>query len=201
MKKALSILVIVLMISTTLIACKSDDGQIMDGRSSSDNNKKTDVVETKDLSTDRPKTIESSDLKYFTLRFENNYGSYGMGDEWPSGYYNWEIDKRDGVYMMSLQVTFDSHLEMNYFEEVEESYMQGLCELIQEMKLPEYNGYYMTDNGNGKTYFLNARYTSGEELTIQAEGKVADTCVFDIPRLMEYAAIKTSNVSDDQSED
>ena len=196
MNRIMILITLIIPAAVMLLACSSNEGLVMDGNGG----KKYDpplVTKTEDLSTDRPKIIESSSLKYFELRFENNYGSYGLSDKWPSGYYQWKIEKRDGAFVMSVQDTYDSHLEMNYLEEVDEDYILGLADLMADMKLADNNGYYMKDNASDRTYYLNARYESGEELTIRAEGRSADNCVFDIPRLMDYAAIKTDETFQD----
>ena len=51
------------------------------------------LQEIKDLSTDAPKTIESTEITDFELYFYNDYGSYGLGDEWPSGRCDWQIER------------------------------------------------------------------------------------------------------------
>lgn len=103
----------------------------------------------------------------------------------------------DGDVPELTEDIYDSHLEMNYLEEVDEYYIRGLADLMADMKLAYNNGYYMKDNASDRTYYLNARYESGEELTIRAEGRSADNCFFDIPRLMDYAAIKTDETFQD----
>ena len=182
-----------LIISMFFSGCtQAADGNVMDGGDYILNDREGAVTE-KDLSDkDAPKTVESTELEQFKLRFANVYGSYGLDEKWPSGFYNWNIKKQDGTYYMSLQVMASSYLEMNYQEVVEEDYIKGLAKLIQDMDLAQYNGYYMTDNANSYEYYLYARYRSDESILIRAEGKVSGSCVFDIPALMEYAALKAA---------
>ena len=145
-------------------------------------------LEIRDLSKDAPKTIQSKEIKEFSLVFNNNGGSYGLPLEWQSGYYSWEIERRDGKYRMSFRIMGDSYVAMNFNEEVSEEYVAGLAELLEEQGIIEYNGYYKKINVHRRGYFLYVTYASKELLSIQAEGDAANTCVFDLVPLLEYAA-------------
>ena len=77
-------------------------------------------LEIRDLSKDAPKTIQSKEIKEFSLVFMNRGGSYGLPPEWQSGYYSWEIKRRDGKYRMNFRIMGDSYIVMNFSEEVSE---------------------------------------------------------------------------------
>jgi len=142
-------------------------------------------LEIKDLSKDLPKSIESKEIKNFSLSFENH--GYGLGDEWPHGYYGWEINENDGVYKMYFSISGDSYMVMHWVEEVPEDYVRGLAEKLQSLGIIQHNGYYMMNNRAASGYSLYAYYASGEMLSVRADGDAADSCVFDLPGLLEYA--------------
>ena len=144
-------------------------------------------TEIVDLSEDKPKTIESRDIKDFTLTFANSGSTYGLDDSWSSGYYSWEIEKNDNSYWMSFRISGDSMIIMDYSEEVSEEYVRGLADLIAEKDIASLNGYYKKNNVQHSDLYLYVKYESKEKLTVRAEGEAAKTCPFDLPALLDYA--------------
>ena len=145
--------------------------------------------EIKDLSKDAPKEIASEEIESFSLSFKSNYGSYGLDDRWPSGSYSWELEKQeDGSYRMDFRVMGDSYVALDFSDTVSAEYAQGLAKLLTEKGVVGYNGYYMTNSVSKPGYSLYADYASGEKLSVRAYGDAGDTCVFDLPALLDYAA-------------
>ncbi len=145
--------------------------------------------EIRDLSKDAPKEIASTELTSFSFGFRANHGSYGLDDRWPSGSYNWELEKReDGSYQMDFRVMGDSYVALDYSDAVSAEYAEGLAKLLTELGVVGYNGYYMTNSVSKPGYSLYATYASGEKLSVRASGDAGDTCVFDLPALLDYAA-------------
>ena len=144
----------------------------------------------RDLSKDLPHEIVSEEITQFSLHFENLHGSYGLDEKWPSGHYRWEIEPRDGEYRMDFRVMGDSYIALDYSETVDAEYLRGLAGLLQELQVAEHNGYYWTNNVARSGYGLYVRYASDEKLDITAGGEAAETCIFDLPALLEYAAEK-----------
>ena len=145
--------------------------------------------EIKDLSKDAPKEIASTELTSFSFGFRANHGSYGLDDRWPSGSYSWELKKQeDGSYRMEFRVMGDSYVALDFSDTVSAEYAQGLAKLLTEKGVVGYNGYYMTNNVSKPGYSLYADYASGEKLSVRASGDAGDTCVFDLPALLDYAA-------------
>ena len=145
-------------------------------------------LEIQDLSKDAPKTIESKEIRQFSLVFRNYGGSYGLPDEWQSGHYSWEIEQQDGTYKMSFRIMGDSYVAMDFNQEVSEEYVAGLAQLLEEQGVIQYNGYHKKNNVYRPGYYLYVQYASKERLTIQADGDAANSCVFDLAPLLEYAA-------------
>ena len=145
-------------------------------------------LEIQDLSKDAPKTIQSKEIVRFSLAFKNSGGSYGLPLEWQSGHYSWEIDQKDGHYKMHFRIMGDSYVAMDFSEEVSEEYVEGLAQLLEEQGIIEYNGYYRKNNVHRRGYYLYVTYASKERLSIRAEGDAANTCIFDLVPLLEYAA-------------
>ena len=147
-----------------------------------------------DLSKDSPKSIESRDIKSFSLHFENSFaGSYGLDESWSSGYYSWEITKSGGVYKMNFRISGDSYIILDYSEEVEGEYVKGLADLIVENEIPLLNGYHKKNNVQHSEIYLYVKYESGEKLTVHAEGDAARSCPFDLVPLLDYAYRKTGS--------
>ena len=145
-------------------------------------------LEIQDLSKDAPKTIESKEIRQFSLVFRNYSGSYGLPDEWQSGHYSWEIEQQDGTYKMSFRIMGDSYVAMDFNQEVSEEYVAGLAQLLEDQGVIQYNGYHKKNNVHRPGYYLYVKYASKERLNIQAEGDAANSCVFDLAPLLEYAA-------------
>lgn len=148
------------------------------------------LLEIKDNSRNLPKEITSNVIEDFELTFSKGArDEYGLGDGWPEGHYSWEIElEEDGSYEMELDCMGDSYVAMRFKAKVDREYAEGLARLLQEMELPQLNGYDMSNAAHRHGYSLKVEYESGEELSIRAGGDAADTCVFDLPRLMAYAA-------------
>ena len=145
-------------------------------------------LEIQDLSKDAPKTIDSKEIRQFSLVFRNYGGSYGLPDEWQSGHYSWEIEQQDGTYKMSFRIMGDSYVAMDFNQEVSEEYVAGLAQLLEDQGVIQYNGYHKKNNVHRPGYYLYVKYASKERLNIQAEGDAAKSCVFDLVPLLEYAA-------------
>ena len=145
-------------------------------------------LEIQDLSKDAPKTIQSKEIWQFSLVFRNYGGSYGLPDEWQSGHYSWEIEQQDGTYKMSFRIMGDSYVAMDFNQEVSEEYVAGLAQLLEDQGVIRYNGYHKKNNVHRPGYYLYVKYASKERLNIQAEGDAANSCVFDLVPLLEYAA-------------
>jgi len=145
-------------------------------------------LEIQDLSKDAPKTIQSKEIRQFSLVFRNYGGSYGLPDEWQSGHYSWEIEQQDGTYKMSFRIMGDSYVAMDFNQEVSEEYVAGLAQLLEDQGVIQYNGYHKKNNVYRPGYYLYVKYASKERLNIQAEGDAAKSCVFDLVPLLEYAA-------------
>lgn len=145
--------------------------------------------EIRDLSKDAPKEIASTEIESFSLSFKNRYGSYGLDERWPSGSYGWELEKQeDGSYQMDFRVMGDSYVALDFSAGVSADYAEGLAKLLTEKGVVAYNGYYMTNSVSKPGYSLYVTYASGEKLTVRASGDAGDTCVFDLPALLDYAA-------------
>ena len=145
-------------------------------------------LEIQDLSKDAPKTIESKEIRQFSLVFRNYGGSYDLPPEWQSGHYCWEIEQRDGKYMMEFRIMGDSYVAMDFKQEVSEEYVAGLAQLLEDQGVIQYNGYHKKNNVHRPGYYLYVKYASTERLNIQAEGDAAADCVFDLVPLLDYAA-------------
>ncbi len=140
-----------------------------------------------DLSKDAPKTIDSRDVEQFSLSFRNYGGSYGLSRRWPAGSYSWEIKRKDGGWQMEFRVMGPSYIAMDYTGTVSAAYVAGLAQRIEELGIPRYNGYYKKNNVHRPGYSLTVKYASKERLRVAAEGSAAESCVFDIPALLDYA--------------
>ena len=89
---------------------------------------------------------------------------------------------------MEFEAYGESYVIMRFNEDVSEEYVRELAELIKSENIAQYNGYNMKNNVEIPSYSLYVKYTSGEKLTIYAGGNAADTCVFDLNKLLEHAA-------------
>ena len=147
-----------------------------------------DELAIRDLSRDAPKTIESKDIERFHLYFSDPV-QYGADPAWPSARYSWEIVKEeDGSYTMDFSGSGSSYIVLSFSAPVSEEYVTGLAQLLEETGAIRHNGYYMTNNVDRPGYELVAEYASGERLSVYADGTPSDSCVFDLPALLDYAA-------------
>ncbi len=143
------------------------------------------LLEIRDLSTNLPKEIDSHEIETFRLSFRNFHESYGLKD-WPSGYYDWEIETRDGVPFLQLRVMGDSYVALDRTAQVDEDFLLGLDRRIRDLDILQYNGYHFTNEVDRTGWSLWVEYASGERLQLSAGGDAANDCVFDLPGLMEY---------------
>ena len=88
---------------------------------------------------------------------------------------------------MHFSQGYDSYMGITFDGTVDAAYVEGLADKIRELGLPELNGYQVKNNVSLPGYGLYVTYESGETLMITAGGNGADTCVFDLAALMEYA--------------
>ncbi len=144
--------------------------------------------EIRDLSDDLPKQIDSDQIEDFSLSFFNYGGSYGLDDDWPRGSYDWQLTKQeDGSFRMDFHVSGSSYIVMDQSVAVDAAYAAGLARLLRDRGVIEHNGYYMQNNVSRPGIYLYVDYESGEQLRITAKGEAADTCVFDLAALLDYA--------------
>ena len=146
-------------------------------------------LEIQDLSKDLPKAISSAEIESFSLSFANQHGSYGLPSQWPSGDYQWKIARKGNTYKMDFRITGPSYIVLDFTDE-------GLAKLIQQQGLPRLNGYYRKNNVDRPGYYLYVNYASNEMLRIKAEGEAANTCVFAIAPLLDYAAKQNLSLKD-----
>ena len=138
---------------------------------------------------DAPKEIASGEIEEFSLSFDLSHLRYDLGDQWPAGFYSWQIEKLDDeTFQMSFSVSGDSYMITQFRETVDREYVAGLAALIQEQGIPAWNGYYQTNAVDKPGYYLYVQYASGEYLTVSADGDPGDTCVFALAPLLDYAA-------------
>ena len=143
--------------------------------------------EIRDESTDMPKTIESRDIERFSLSLFISHGNLGIDESWPSGYFTWELEKReDGKYKQHVFISSTSYIALSYDSEEDEAFARGLADRITELDIPAVNGYYKTNNVDSYGYSLYVNYASGEKLRVGADGDAAAECPFDVNGLMEY---------------
>ena len=67
-------------------------------------------------------------------------------------------------------------------------YSRFTASIIDTIGIIERNGYHLENNVDLPGYYLYVEYASGEYVSISAEGNAADTCIFDMVALMDYAA-------------
>ena len=145
------------------------------------------MLEIRDLSRDLPREIESREIREFSLSFRNTGSSYGL-EGWPAGLYFWELEPgEEGEWKMSLRAMGSSYIAMDVSCGVDEAFMQGLDQRIRDLGIPEHNGFRQTNEADRTGWSLRVVYASGEKLELSAGGTAADSCVFDLAVLMEYA--------------
>ena len=144
--------------------------------------------EITDNSKDLPKVIESRDLKSFSFSFDLDESRYDVTDDkWPRGQYSFDIEKEDGAYIMSFDISGDSYIICQYKEEVSKEYVEGFLDLLNEIHVPEYNGYNLSNKEDFTIWYFYARFASGEKLELQSEGRPALECPFSISAILDYA--------------
>lgn len=145
------------------------------------------MLEIQDLSRDGPREIGSHEIRQFSLTFHNYGASYGL-EGWPSGWYSWELEPaEDGGWDLQLRAMGDSYVALSVSARVDEAYLLGLDQRIRELDILQYNGYRKLNRKDRPGWSLNVEYASGEKLELSAGGSAADSCVFDLAGLMEYA--------------
>ena len=144
-----------------------------------------------DLSTERPKTIESMQIRDFSLNFSTTDGRlYGLDESLEGAAYGWMITRQeDGSYWMDFSQSYASYMGIGFHGTVSEEYVTGLAEKINEIGLPSLNGYYRKNSVSLPGYSISVNYESDESLLVMAEGNAADECVFDLPALVDYALL------------
>lgn len=144
-----------------------------------------------DLSTERPKTIESMQIRDFSLNFSTTDGrQYGLDESLGGAAYGWMITRQeDGSYWMDFSQSYASYMGIGFHGTVSEEYVTGLAEKINEIGLPSLNGYYRKNSVSLPGYSISVNYESDESLLVMAEGNAADECVFDLPALVDYALL------------
>ena len=144
-----------------------------------------------DLSTERPKTIESMQIRDFSLNFSTTDGRlYGLDGSLEGAAYGWMITRQeDGSYWMDFSQSYASYMGIGFHGTVSEEYVTGLAEKINEIGLPSLNGYYRKNSVSLPGYSISVNYESDESLLVMAEGNAADECVFDLPALVDYALL------------
>ena len=144
-----------------------------------------------DLSTERPKTIESMQIRDFSLNFSTTDGrQYGLDESLGGAAYGWMITRQeDGSYRMDFSQSYASYMGIGFHGTVSEEYVTGLAEKINEIGLPSLNGYYRKNSVSLPGYSISVNYESDESLLVMAEGNAADECVFDLPALVDYALL------------
>ena len=144
-----------------------------------------------DLSTERPKTIESMQIRDFSLNFSTTDGrQYGLDESLGGAAYGWMITRQeDGSYWMDFSQSYASYMGIGFHGTVSEEYVTGLAEKINEIGLPSLNGYYRKNSVSLPGYSISVNYESDESLLVMAEGNAADECVFDLAALVDYALL------------
>jgi len=89
---------------------------------------------------------------------------------------------------MSFRIMGDSYVAMDFDEEVSGEYVAGLAQLLEDQGIIRHNGYYRKNNVHRPGYSLYVTYASKERLSVRAEGEAANSCVFDLVPLLDYAA-------------
>lgn len=169
-----------------------DDGtltayeEILDGESHSYKFVPEDRIEAekavKDYSKNLPKTIESEKIESFSLVLRH----YNV-DKLGSGTYSWEISKNDeGKYVSEFSGMGPSYIIVHDTQEVDESFIKGLMELLKEEKVSENNGLFFSHDENDIEYSLYIRYESGEMISIRVGSKALDKWPINNEKFIEY---------------
>ena len=147
------------------------------------------ALQVEDLSEDLPKQIESEEIESFSLSFSLVDTKFDVPEDspFPGGRYTISVEKNgDGGYELDFDAMGDSYVICQYDGAVSEDFVRGLAALIQEEKIPEQNGTYLTNIEDIDGWSLVAEYESGEELQLIREGRPALECPFSINAFLEY---------------
>lgn len=137
----------------------------------------------KDLSDDMPKSIESDDIKYFSLSLRHY-----SPPELDRGSYSWTVEKsEDNTYESEFDGMGSSYVIISDSREVDEDFVEGIQDLIEEEDLVSYNGMFYSHNRSDTEYSLYVKYESGEKLSLRVGSKALDKWCVDNDRFMEYA--------------
>ena len=138
---------------------------------------------------DAPKEIRSDEIEYFSLTYTAAPGrDYGVRFGSDSGSWNFSVEPDGDGYVWSVRGMGNSYIIFDDRGEAGEEMRRALAGLIRDLDIPALNGYHKANNVDVPGYSLYVEYASGEDLTILAEGNAADTCVFDLAALMDFAA-------------
>ena len=149
---------------------------------------KAELVKIQDFSEDLPKQINSKDIMDFSLNFYKDYdGQYGLDEFWPNGRYSWTVEKREGFWKLDLDISGESYIVLQLSKEMDQEWMEGLAALLNQESIAGFNGYHQRNEVDRHDWSLWVKYASGEKLSMSAEGDAAETCVFDLAALMDYA--------------
>ena len=142
-----------------------------------------------DLSKDLPKTVESDELTEFSLSFSLEDTRFDVPADmaWETGSYAIEAEKEEDGYHFRFRAMGQSYVIYDYEGIVSEEYMKGLAALIQEQGIPEHNGMYIRNREQFDSWSLDAKYASGEKLSLSAYGRPALECPFSIYEFLKYA--------------
>lgn len=149
-----------------------------------------------DDSRDMPKEITSEDLAEFHLTFSLEDTRFDVPDDadWYPARYSINVERvENGVFRLTYHVSGESYIIKQYRSEVEEEFVKGLERLIREQEILQKNGYYRHNATSVRGWSLSAKYVSGEELLLMAEGDAALECPFSIYRFLEYVEIETDD--------
>lgn len=146
-------------------------------------------LQIRDLSEDRPKQIESEEIREFLLSFYVDYpGEYGLDDDWPCGHYSWTVElPAYGTRQMEFNIYGDSYIILRFSEEVNEDWTKGLAKALTDCGAAAQNGYHKRNEEDRHSWSLWVKYESGETLSVRAEGAAAEEMPFDLAALLEYA--------------
>lgn len=161
--------------------------EILDGESHSYKFVPEDRIEeeraVKDFSSDMPKTIESRAIKNFQLCL-NHYYIEGLGE----GTYSWEIRKNDeGKYESIFDGMGPSYIIIQYKQEVDDAFMEGVLKLLDDEKVAENNGLFYSHDKNNTEYDLYITFESHERITVRVGSKALDKWPIDNEKFIEYA--------------
>ena len=137
----------------------------------------------KDFSKDVSKTIESKNIKSFSLCL-----SHYSPEKLYEGNYSWDIKKKeDGNYTYKFDGMGSSYVILKYECEVDSAYVKKLQDMIDEAGLAEHNGMFFSHDKNDIEYSLYVVYESGERMSLKVGSKALDMWPVDNELFMNYA--------------